>query len=84
MKTTHPASPHRLRDADRWRKEIARFCGQTTFEDLTIHEDSESEMEAHVRFTATLTQGDQDATFTEDSRFLMLDGQWRYLSAIVN
>ena len=84
MSTTHPASPHFLQDESRWREEIARFCSMTAFMNLEIHEDKESPMEAHVRFTATLAQGGEDASFTEDSRFLSVEGQWRYLSAIVN
>lgn len=63
------------------KKSIERFCTMTQFDDLKIQSFEECENEAFVTFTAFLTQGGQDATFTEKSRFAKEKGKWYYAGA---
>jgi len=80
MKTTHPENAAYTPDRDRWHRDVGEFCEHTTFTSLTVIESSAGEDEAFVTFTASLTQGGKDASFTERSKFYKVDGQWLYHS----
>ncbi len=81
MQTTHPAGPHYQPDLSRWQTELERFCRSTRFAGLTILSTEAGDPDTGwVTFTATLFQGQQDASFTERSLFKRVDGKWLYLS----
>jgi SEC-C motif-containing protein len=79
LETTAPG-PMRQEDEASWREEVRRFSDATRFSGLSITEHSESEDEAFVTFHCTLTQGGQDVSFGERSRFVRVDGRWAYHS----
>ncbi|MEZ4238025.1 MAG: YchJ family metal-binding protein [Myxococcota bacterium] len=79
--TTDPDGPQWHADVDAWRADVARFCRDTRFVDLRIDDAPPPDGDvAHVTFTATLTRGGADASFTERSRFVRRDGRWLYHS----
>lgn len=82
LETTHPDSPHRRPDADRWRFELDAFCRNTDFQKLEVMSTSIDEKEGWVTFHATLQQGKQDVSFTEKSLFKQINGRWFYLTAV--
>jgi SEC-C motif-containing protein len=79
--TTHPHHEDSQQDLITRRKNILEFSENTRFDGLKIREFIEkSGDEAFVTFTAFLTQNDQDARFTEKSRFLKHKDRWLYES----
>ena len=76
-----PLSPHEPVDSC-CRLSIAQFCRQTRFEGLRIVEHVDGEQEAFVTFEATLTQAGRDASFSERSRFVRVEGRWAYHSGV--
>lgn len=76
--TTHPSNPNTLPDRLSWAAEILAFTHNTRFERLEILEFRDGDPIAYVRFTAYLSQGGADVSFTEDSRFEKLGGRWLY------
>ncbi|MCH9611535.1 MAG: hypothetical protein S4CHLAM102_00050 [Chlamydiia bacterium] len=80
IKTTHPENPQYSENKQEWSASIHQFSSETKFVNLEIIEESEDAMEAFITFKATLVQGDRDASFTEKSRFLKVDGRWLYHS----
>ena len=82
--TTDPAGPMWEEDLPRWRASICAFSAEMRFQGLRITEETrsgdETGDEGYVTFTATLSQGPQDASFSERSRFTKVDGGWRYHS----
>ena len=81
LDTTHPDSPHASPDRAAWRADVARFSASTEFERLEVTAHEPGDAQAHVTFTAHLRQGGEPVTMTERSRFLKVDGRWRYLAA---
>lgn len=71
ISTTHPDNPQDKRA-------ISQFSKSTSFNDLKILDFQQHENTATVTFTAYLSQGTQDATFTEKSHFKRVDGRWLY------
>lgn len=80
--TTHPASPHASADRGAWRADISHFVTTTGFERLDVSAHEPGDAQAHVTFTAHLRQGGRPVEMTERSRFLKVDGRWRYLTAV--
>ncbi len=80
INTTHPDNSQYLQDHKLWKKQIEGFCHQTQFLGLEIHEEVIGEKVSFVTFTAKLMQNDQDASFTERSRFEKGGGWWLYHS----
>lgn len=82
IKTTHADSPHQQTDKGQWQAQILKFCIETRFVGLQILDESfaESSNEGYVTFKAILTQGDQDATYTERSLFKKQGDYWQYIS----
>jgi len=79
LTTTHPDSPHFRPNTAAWRADVRHFSLRTTFQSLTVHHAQEDGDTAQVRFFATLKQGDQDASFGEESQFSRVDGRWLYV-----
>lgn len=77
--TTHPANPHYSENKFSWKRSISQFSRNSSFEKLEILDFKENKTEATVTFTAHLSQGNRDATFTEKSYFEKKDNQWLYL-----
>jgi SEC-C motif-containing protein len=80
MQTTHPHNSAYKSDKNLWESEILAFSKKTQFRGLKILEFIDGPHEAYVTFTAYLSQGDQDTSFTEKSHFLKVDGRWLYAS----
>lgn len=81
--TTHPANPHYVQDQVAWKKGIEEFIRHTVFHKLEILELQEEKEWATVTFTAYLSQGGEDTTFTERSEFERVKGQWLYREGIL-
>lgn len=80
MRTTHPDSPHHQADRSAWAAEIAAFTRSVRFAGLTLLDTPEPDGdEAFVSFRATLLRDGQDVGFAERSRFVRVDGAWRYV-----
>jgi SEC-C motif-containing protein len=77
--TTHPANPSFMKDTIAWTNQIMKFCKNTTFERLEILDFKDGAVNAFVIFKAHLKQKNQDATFTEKSRFEKVADRWLYL-----
>ena len=78
IETTHPKNPHYLTDTSKWKRNISKFFQQTYFHKLEIHEFQENNTSAIVIFTAEISQGLDDATFSEKSEFEKIKGRWLY------
>jgi SEC-C motif-containing protein len=75
IETTHPDNPDFTRDKSQWLASIDRFCEETDFLGLEVHDFLDGEREAFVTFTARLSSG----LLKEKSRFLREDGRWLYV-----
>jgi SEC-C motif-containing protein len=84
--TTHPANPGYTTERQTWKEDIARFCTLTQFISLEVlaTADGTTPDEAFVEFRATLTQLGKDASFTERSKFLRIDGKWLYVAGVID
>jgi len=85
INTTHPEGLIYQANIIAWRDELQKFCQETTFVQLKIVSTKmadEPEV-GWVTFHVTLTQGLQDASFGERSRFERHQGQWKYFSGEV-
>jgi SEC-C motif-containing protein len=78
IQTTHSSSEHTENDIFKWRESILDFCEHTHFKGLTILEYSRDT----VTFTAHLSNGEKDITFTEKSLFRKEAGALKYLQGI--
>lgn len=81
--TTHPAGDAYESDRAAWRASIEQFSASTEFQGLEIQGFGVQGDEGWVQFHATLRQGSRDASFTERSRFVRLDGRWTYHSGTI-
>ena len=83
--TTHPANPGYTTERATWKEDIGRFCTLTQFIALEVlaTADGATPDESFVEFRATLTQLGKDASFTERSKFLRVDGKWFYVAGVV-
>jgi SEC-C motif-containing protein len=79
IETTHPESPLRVSDRRQWLDKIGLFSKQTSFDGLDILDTQLSDPVSFVTFVAHLSMGGTDKSFTEKSRFLKVEGAWRYL-----
>ena len=82
IETTHPNNPDYTMNIDSWKKDIMNFSEYTDFIKLEIYETIEGKKESFVHFKATLKQGDLDASFNENSRFLKVNEKWLYIDGI--
>lgn len=76
--TTHPASPQYSINKFSWKRSIAQFAHHSSFHGLDILDIKTSDTLATVTFTAHLSQGKRDATFTEKSYFEKFKNRWCY------
>lgn len=80
IKTTHSANPQYSKDTESWKRSISHFSKHSTFDRLVIHDFQENGKTATVTFTAYITQGGHEATFTEKSTFEKEGKMWLYRS----
>lgn len=79
IKTTHKDNIEFTEDKKTWEMSIQSFTKQTQFENLTIVDFTDDELEAFVTFRATLSSHGEDTSFTEKSRFIKENGRWYYI-----
>jgi uncharacterized protein YchJ len=80
IETTCKGQPAFEEDLSAWRAQIEKFCRETTFTSLTIHEFSERQDTAWVSFTAGLQQEHRCVSLAERSLFLRRKSRWVYAS----
>lgn len=76
--TTHKENPDFTDDLKSWNEDIINFSKNTRFEKLEILDFIE-DVESFVTFKATLFQDNRDVSFIEKSRFLKVEGIWKYV-----
>lgn len=77
--TTHPANPQYSENKFSWKRSLTKFSRGSNFLKLEIFDFKEMNRMATVTFTAHITQGNHDATFTEKSYFEKINNRWLYL-----
>lgn len=77
--TTHENNPDFTTEIKSWNKDILNFSNNTEFKKLEILEFIDDECESFVTFKATLFQDKDDISFIEKSRFLKVEGIWKYV-----
>lgn len=80
VRTTHPASSHYSDNRFAWKLAVSRFSSGSLFQKLEVLDFRENDAMAEVTFTAYISQGGHDSTFTEKSIFENFRGSWLYLS----
>ena len=78
IRTTAPGSPAWSDDRDAWAASIDRFSTATRFAGLRVEPGPNDGARAQVTFHATLSQHGHDASFAEQSTFVLRDGLWLY------
>lgn len=78
--TTHKNNPESVKNIDEWKQDLQFFSSQAKFNGLKIEEFLDGDTSAYVTFTAFLSQGEKDISFTEKSTFKKESGKWFYLS----
>lgn len=78
VRTTHPDNPERKDDEEVWRKDLARITEQARFDGLKVIEFLDGEDSASVTFTAFISRGDEDLSFSERSHFVKENETWLY------
>ena len=84
IKTTHPEGPHYQENTPAWTKEIRAFCERFSFDGLDVKQSGEEGVSGWVEFTAHLSHGQQDHSFSERSVFFQESGSWLYHSGTAN
>lgn len=79
LKTTHPASTQYSENMTQWKRNVTLSSENTQFHKLEVIDFQENGSLATVTFTVYISQGDNDATFTEKSFFEKRKGRWLYL-----
>ena len=77
--TSHENNPDFTNDLKSWNEDILNFSKNTSFEKLEIIDFVDGEVESFVTFKATLFQNKIDISFIEKSRFLKVEGIWKYV-----
>jgi SEC-C motif-containing protein len=78
LTTTDPLGPQFRTDRDRWLAETEAFCRTTRFLGLRVVDSRDEGELGWVRFEAQLSQGGQDTSLQEFSRFVRRGGRWLY------
>lgn len=78
--TTHVTSPYYSENRFIWKRRIAQFTSETTFQRLEILDFKEFDDLSVVTFVVHATKKNKDFTFTEKSYFIKANGQWFYRS----
>jgi uncharacterized protein YchJ len=84
IETTDPESEEFKGDRDSWTLDIEGFCQGTDFLGLEVQQCMVHGDGGRVLFRVDLKQNGEDVGFTEDSRFVLLDGRWLYCSGEQN
>jgi SEC-C motif-containing protein len=79
MSTVHPESPHHRADREAWAADLRQWCETARFLGLQVESSASEGPVGRVRYYARVQVGDRDASFGEDSRFLLLGGRWVWL-----
>lgn len=79
ISTTHENNPDFTQDLKSWNNDILNFSQNTRFEKLEILEFIDDEIESFVTFEAILFQDKNDISFIEKSKFLKVEGIWKYV-----
>lgn len=82
IRTTDPEGPQWEADRAAWERSIRAFSAGARFVGLRIHHAHAEGDEGEVTFTAGLSAGGRDASFTERSRFRRGPDGWRYHSGV--
>lgn len=77
--TSHENNPDFTNDLKSWNEDILNFSKNTSFNKLEIIDFIDDEVESFVTFKATLFQNKNDISFIEKSRFLKVEGIWKYV-----
>ncbi|PUE63538.1 YchJ family protein [Arcobacter caeni] len=77
--TSHENNPDFINDLKSWNEDILDFSKNTSFNKLEIIDFVDGEVESFVTFKATLFQNKIDISFIEKSRFLKVEGIWKYV-----
>ncbi len=80
INTTHKNNKDYLDDFNCWEKQILEFSKNCDFQELSIVEFIDGELEAYVTFRVQLVCKMQDNSFTEKSKFIKTDDKWFYHS----
>lgn len=78
ISTTHPASSAYSPNKLSWRRGISEFSKSCNFQKLETFDFKENGAMATVTFTAVISKGEEDATFTERSYFEKIGQKWFY------
>lgn len=78
IRTTHPGSSDYMIDKTAWMKKISCFSEETQFNKLELLDVQEYRNLALVTFTAHLSHGEEDSSFTERAHFERKKGCWLY------
>jgi SEC-C motif-containing protein len=81
IKTTNVNNPDYTLETISWKNDIIDFCTIGDFVSLEIIEFVEGDAISYVTFKVTLLLNAKDASFTEKSKFLKVNGAWQYHSA---
>lgn len=79
ISTTHENNPDFTQNLKSWNNDILNFSQNTRFEKLEILEFIDDEIESFVTFEAILFQDKNDISFIEKSKFLKVEGIWKYV-----
>lgn len=77
--TSHENNPDFTDDLKSWNEDILNFSKNTSFNKLEVIDFIDDEVESFVTFKATLFQNKNDISFIEKSRFLKVEGIWKYV-----
>ena len=80
MRSTHPDSPHREIDEERWKQDLSDFVSRSSFTGLRVLAASSNGDTGQVTFEADLMQNGQPSQLKEASTFLREAGRWMYHS----
>ena len=79
ISTTHENNPDFTQDLKSWNNDILNFSQNTRVEKLQFLEFIDDEIESFVTFEAILFQDKNDISFIEKSKFLKVEGIWKYV-----
>lgn len=83
IQTTHPQSPHVVKDQKQWLNQIMAFSRTVSFDGLEILKTEQLGSESFVTFVAHLSKEGADLTFTERSRFIYDGNVLKYLDGTI-
>ncbi len=78
IETTHKKNKDFTIDKQIWEEDILSFSKSCNFEQLTINEFIEGDLESYVAFTAQIKCENNDNSFSEKSRFIKECNRWYY------